>query len=229
MISREDILHRFQEWLDSTFTPEAPPAGIPPELLEGTENGPEIPATDLHAMWSAMTALTQEVKLQGRAFKQMSETLARDTERRTRKQMLDTLLDMRERMLRSLEAVRSREELAPGFIDRIFPGRWRRIQRALEVVEALEEGQELALQSLDDLLAEYTVRPIECEGEAFDPRRMNAVEVEETSEVMDGIVLAVYRTGYEWNGEVYRPAQVRVARLPKGPRFASESLDADTR
>ena len=176
-----------------------------------------------------MTALTQEVKLQGRAFKQMSETLARDTERRTRKQMLDTLLDMRERMLRSLEAMRSREELAPGFIDRIFPSRWQRIQRALEVVEALEEGQKLALQSLDDLLAEYTVQPIECEGEVFDPRRMNAVEVEETSEVMDGIVLAVYRTGYEWNGEVYRPAQVRVARLPKGPRFASESLDADTR
>ena len=28
-------------------------------------------------------------------------------------------------------------------------------------------------------------------------------------------MLAVYRTGYEWNGAVYRPAQVRVARRPR--------------
>ena len=219
MISREDILRRFEEWLDSTLTPEGPPAGIPAEILDGVENGVETTPTDLHAMWAAVTALTQEIKLQGRAFKQMSETLVRETERRSRKQVLDTLLDMRERMLRGLQAIRAREELKPDFADRIFPARWQKIQRALEVVEALEDGQQLALQSLDDLLAEFTVRPIECEGESFDPRCMNAVDVKETSEVMDGTVLAVYRTGYEWNGEVYRPAQVRVARAPR--RIAS--------
>ena len=219
MISREDILRRFEEWLDSTLTPEGPPAGIPAEILDGVENGVETTPTDLHAMWAAMTALTQEIKLQGRAFKQMSETLARETERRSRKQVLDILLDMRERMLRGLQAIRAREELKPDFADRIFPARWQKIQRALEVVEALEDGQQLALQSLDDLLAEFTVRPIECEGESFDPRCMNAVDVKETSEVMDGTVLAVYRTGNEWNGGVYRPAQVRVTRAPR--RIAS--------
>jgi molecular chaperone GrpE len=212
LISREDILHRFEQWLDSTLAPEGPPPGIPAEILNGEENGAESTPTDLHAMWAAVTALTQEVKLQGRAFKQMSETLVRETERRSRKEVLDALLEMRERLLRGLEAVRARDKLQPVFLDRIFRARWGKIQRSLDVVEALEQGQQLALQSLDDLLRQFLVTPIECEGEFFDPRRMNAVAVEETDAVMDGTVLAVYRTGYEWNGEVYRPAQVRVAR-----------------
>jgi molecular chaperone GrpE len=212
LISREDILGRFQEWLDSTLTPEGPPPGIPNEILAGEENSFETAPTDLHAMWAAMTALTQEIKLQGRAFKQMSETLVRETERRSRKEVLDALLEMRERLLRGLEAVRARGRLQPGLLDRIFRTRWQKIQRALDVVEALEQGQQLALQSLDDLLRDFLVQPIECEGEFFDPKRMNAVAVEETDAVTDGTVLAVYRTGYEWNGEVYRPAQVRVAR-----------------
>ena len=60
------------------------------------------------------------------------------------------------------------------------------------------------------------MRPIECEGELFDPQCMSAVDIEETSDVSEGTVTSVYRTGYEWNGEVYRPAEVRVARLPQG-------------
>jgi molecular chaperone GrpE len=218
LISREDILRRFEEWLDATLTQEGPPPGIPAEVLSAEENGAESASTDLHAMWASMTALTQEVKLQGRAFKQMSETLVRETERRSRREVLDALLEMRERMLRGLDTVRGRQELQPAFVDRIFPARWQKIQRSLEVVEALEEGQQLALQSLDDLLAQFMVRPIECAGQFFDPRRMNAVAVEETNAVMDGTVVQVYRTGYEWNGEVYRPAQVRVARSSQKAR-----------
>jgi molecular chaperone GrpE (heat shock protein) len=30
--------------------------------------------------------------------------------------------------------------------------------------------------------------------------------------VPEGTVVAVYRNGYEWNGEVYRTAKVKVAR-----------------
>ena len=212
MISREDILRRFEEWLDATLSPEGPPPGIPVEILTGEENGAEGTPTDSHAMWAAVTALTQEIRLQGRAFKQMSETLVRETERRSRKEVLDSLLEIRERLLRGLEAVRARDKLQPAFLDSIFRARWQKIQRSLDVVEALELGQQLALRSLDDLLGQFLVSPIECQGEFFDPRRMNAVAVEETNAVTEGMVLSVYRTGYEWNGEVYRPAQVKVAR-----------------
>jgi molecular chaperone GrpE (heat shock protein) len=40
------------------------------------------------------------------------------------------------------------------------------------------------------------------------------VDVEETEQAAEGTVVEVYRAGYEWKGEVYRPAQVKVARKP---------------
>ena len=214
--NRAEILHRFEEWLDSALSEEAPPSGIPSELLTGEA---ETAPTDMHAMWAAITALTQEVKLQGRAFKQMSDALARDTERRISKEVLDSLLEIRERLLRSLKSIpaarKEIEALRPAFFDRLFAARWRKVRNSVETVAAMEEGYRLSLQHLDDLLGQFLVRPIECEGGLFDPKFMNAVDIEETSDVSEGTVTSVYRTGYEWNGEVYRPAEVRVARLPQ--------------
>lgn len=215
MISRSEILGRFEAWLDSALAQEGPPQGIPAEILSGEENGAGSDPTDLYSMWAAITALTQEVKLQGRAFKQMSESLTREAERRSRKEVLDALLEIREQMLRGLKSVRTRENLQSSLWDWIFRAHWRKIRHSLDVVEALQEGYRFGLARLDDLLGQFQVRPIQCEGELFDPRSMNAVDMEETNEVMDGTVTSVYRTGYEWNGEVYRPAQVRVARAPR--------------
>ena len=212
-MDRGEILQRFERWLDSAMADEAPPSGIPPEVLSGgtaAENAP----TDWYTMWAAMTALTQEVKLQGRAFKQLSEALTSEGERRGRRESLAALLEMRERLVRGLEGVRGIEPVRPGFLDRIFARRWRAVEHALDVVRALEEGYRMSLSHLDDVLSQFQIRPIECEGRPFDPRRMNAVDVEETDRAAEGTVLVVYRAGYEWNGELYRPAQVRVAKRP---------------
>lgn len=215
MIDRGDLLRRFEAWLDAAFEREGPPAGIPAELLEDDQADSVDTASDRMALWAAMTALTQEVKLQGRAFKQLSDALARESEKRTRKEVLDTLLDLRERLLRGLESVRGRPRLQPVLLDRIFRRRWEKVCHALEVVTALEQGYRLSLESLNDLLAKFEIRPIECEGRPFDPRLMSAVDAEETTGAAEGTVLAVYRNGYECNGDVYRPAQVRVARRPR--------------
>ncbi len=213
---RNDILRRFEEWLDTALAEEAPPPGIPDEILTGEQNGATgHSTTDLYAMWAAITTLTQEVKLQGRAFKQLGDTVSRETERRNRKEMLDTLLEIRDRLLRGLESARLREVPEPSFLDRIFHARRRQIEHFLEVVEALRDGYRLGLESLDDLLQQFQARPIECQGKKFDPRTMSAVDIEETSDVPEGTVTLVYRTGYEWNGEVYRPAKVRVAKPPR--------------
>jgi hypothetical protein len=215
-MDRSDIVRRFEQCLDAALT-EEDPRGIPPGILDACGNA-DSSATDQYAMWAAMTALTQEVKLQGRAFKQMSETLAADAERRGRKEALGAILETRERLLRGLDAVRGLEEVRPGLWDRIFAARWRQVRHALDVVRALEEGYRLSLGYLDDLLFQFQVQPIECEGRQFDPRRMNAVDVEETDRAEEGTVVSVYRTGYEWNGELFRPAQVRVARRPASPQ-----------
>jgi molecular chaperone GrpE len=215
LIGRDEILRRFEARLDAALAREDAPRGIPEELLKGDETGAEDATVDRYRMWAALTALTQEVKLQGRTFKQLSDTLGRDQEARSRKEVLDGLLELRERLLRGVEAAGAREKVRPVFWDRIFRRRWEQIGHALEVVDAMEQGYRLSVKSLDDLLARFEVREIECKGEPFDPRLMSAVDVEETLDAEEGTVLAVYRTGYEWNGAVYRPAQVRVARRPR--------------
>jgi len=214
-MERDEVLRRFEARLDAALAREDAPRGIPEELLADDETGAEESTVDRYRMWAAITALTQEVKLQGRAFKQLSDTMGRDNEARSRKEVLDGLLELRERLLRGVEAAGTREKVRPVFWDRLFRRRWEQVRHALDVVDAMGQGYGLSLKSLDELLARFQVRPIECKGEAFDPRLMSAVDVEETLDAPEGTVVAVYRTGYEWNGAVYRPAQVRVARRPR--------------
>ena len=242
-IDRNEILSRFERWLDGALASEEPPSGIAAEILEGLGSGSEENGgeTDDFAMWSAMTALTQEVKLQGRAFQQLNATLEgqaariaeeiraayrererevqRETERRCRKEALNALIDLHDRLARGLEtALGSERELAAGvdapknWLERRFSGS--ASQRAVEAVAALRKGYELGFERLDQVLEEFNARAILCQGAQFDPRRMNAVEREESAEVAEGTVLEVYRSGYEWNGELLRPAQVKVACAP---------------
>ena len=84
-----------------------------------------------------------------------------------------------------------------------------------EILAALAQGYSLTLDRLDQALVDLHVSVIVCEGQTFDPQRMTAVEIEETDAVPEGTVVEIYRNGYEWEGEVYRPAQVKVARAQK--------------
>ena len=81
---------------------------------------------------------------------------------------------------------------------------------------ALVRGYELGIERLDQTLDEFNAREIRCQGESFDPRRMNAIDSEESATVAPDTVIEVYRSGYEWDGEVFRPAQVKVSRAPAG-------------
>ena len=80
---RRRIVRRFEVWLDDVLADERPPEGLDAEILAGLESGqwPGLAADEespdnLGALWSAMTALAQETKLQGRAFKQLHESLS---------------------------------------------------------------------------------------------------------------------------------------------------------
>lgn len=244
---REKILRGFEAWLDGALAGEESPKGIAPNLLAGLENGGLLPPIeghcDLHSLWSAMTALTQEVKLQSRTFKQLNDTLeqmraamqadsfaasAREqeqedessaeqpTRRLVRQEQVDLLLDLRDRLERGIRSVHEADGgLGAGRSQSIWArcfgvgrGHMRQTQ---ETFAALEKGYALALDRLDQALQDYHLSPILCEGQAFDPHRMTAVELEETDSVLEGTVVGVYRTGYEWEGEVYRSAQVKVA------------------
>lgn len=233
-MDREEILRRFEAWLDSVLAAEEPPQGIAAELLSSlaAETGAGTNGKcDLYAMWEAITALTQEVKLQGRTFKQLSETLAPVAElapqlpevqlkaqEQARREIVDVLLDFRDRLHRGLDAAcashaKMRESLLSGWTARLV-ARHQALRHAAESLAALEEGYRMSLERVDDVLAQFEVREIASEGQPFDPRLMHVVDVEETTEAGEGTVVEVYRAGYEWKGEVHRPAQVKVARRP---------------
>jgi molecular chaperone GrpE len=239
---RERIVRGFEAWLDRyldrALAEEEPPPGLTPELLSALENGDPLPALqgaepgnagcDLYSLWAAMTALAQEVRLQGRTFKQLNETLienARSLEtsalvaipqaeaRQPRKQEIDVLLDLRDRMERGSNTARSAAgELAPSRLARWLGLGANYARHVQGILAAILHGYSLTLDSLDEALVACNVSRIVCQGRIFDPQRMTAVDVEETGSVPEGTVVEVYRNGYEWNGEVYRSAQVKVAR-----------------
>jgi hypothetical protein len=253
---RGEIVRRFEALLDSALAGEDPPMGIDADILEAVLNDPNHSANDptgahrgdSYALWTAMTGLTQEIKLQGRAFQELSHTLAgqtekiadeiravyaereravrRETERRCRRDVLGALIDLRDRMGRGRDSVRAREEEVAaanraGWLVKIFSRK--AAGAAADVVSALIRGYELGIERLDQTLDEFNARAILCEGEVFDPRRMNAIDSEESTTVAPDTVLEVYRSGYEWEGEVFRPAQVKVSRAPSGPPYRQGS------
>ena len=87
-MNRDEILRRLERLLDSVWADEAPPAGIDPEILSAVTGAGETEADteadrrcDSYSLWAAVTALTQEVKLQGRAFLELNRTLEAQTSR----------------------------------------------------------------------------------------------------------------------------------------------------
>ena len=240
-MNRDRILSRFEVWLDEALAGEEPPEGIAAEILAELDSGMARDAdhgADLYSMQAALTALTQEIKLQSRSFKQLSETIAsplappampvpeetpRAAERRARREMLHVLLDLRDRLrrgLRSAQDARGRMELQPsGWKNRLLSRLAGDAQSGIaagEALMALEKGYELSTQRLDEALDRFRVSEIEAEGQQFDSSTMSAVDLEETYDALEGTVLEVYRPGYEWEGEVFRVAEVKVARAPRG-------------
>jgi GrpE len=244
-MTRDDIVRRFERWLDATLSVEEPPSGIEADLLALLTDEDAGTATahdrvgDVYSLFAAMTALTHEVKLQGRAFKELSATLGaqtgrmadeiraayharerdvrREAEHLCRRDILGALIDLRDRLGRGLESVRTVDRALSTSTRRTWLPRFlaKSHQDATAAkLAALTKGYELGLERLDQTLTDLNAREIRCEGERFDPRRMNAIDREESSTVPEGTVLEVYRSGYEWSGEIFRPAQVKVSCAP---------------
>lgn len=287
----EALAFRLAAWLERACAGESAPAGLAAELLAEVDG--RSPADlaesdrrcDLYALWEAMTRVAQEVKLQGRAFQRLQDSIeplgalaprvdsalaahaealdrvqdaaaegealreeradadSAEADRRAEAQWLEPMLDVRERLERSVRDARARlaaspEEPAHGAASppaAIAPpagrlARWfgclapRAAPAAAgeagtapdrSAVEALIEGNALVLARLEDALAERGVQAIARAGDRFDPRRMRAVEAVEDAGVAEGTVLDVLRQGYERESEVFRPAEVRVARAPR--------------
>jgi molecular chaperone GrpE len=268
------ILQRFAKWLDDVLAEEKPLEGVAAELLtelyderDSDTAGSAEGTFDLHSTWSALTALTQEIKLQGRTFKQLSDKmesfagldesidrllaayrgalsdtrriaeegrtdrtqreseLKREAHDRARRELIGIIIDIRDRLIlgqraahegqRKLNEYRNLLRLDKFIVNKLFFGKMSDKNHMFEIVNSLKKGYRMGLDRIDEALQQLEVNEIICEGKPFDPQKMNAVDVEETADVPDGIVLEVYRTGYMIDTDVLQTARVKVARAPE--------------
>jgi molecular chaperone GrpE len=78
--------------------------------------------------------------------------------------------------------------------------------------EDLRKGVELIHKQLQDALQKMNVQRIPAQGEPFDPRVHEAIEMVESNDVPDHHVLEELQPGYRIKERLLRPAMVRVAK-----------------
>jgi molecular chaperone GrpE len=84
--------------------------------------------------------------------------------------------------------------------------------RVEQALASLVMGYTMSLQRVERALRQHGLEPIPAVGEAYDPERMEALEVVLGTGLPSGEVVGEVRRGYLWNGRVFRFAQVRVAK-----------------
>ena len=79
-------------------------------------------------------------------------------------------------------------------------------------LDGLIAGYKMSLSRVDRALTQFELETIPVEGRPFDPELMEAVEVAGDTGRPAGEVIEEIRRGYLWRGELFRFAQVKVAR-----------------
>lgn len=91
------------------------------------------------------------------------------------------------------------------------------LERAVQVKSdplELRSGVELIYKQLQAALSRLSVNAIVAEGEPFDPRFHEAIEMVETTSVPDHQVVEELQRGYKFKDRLLRPAMVKVAKNP---------------
>jgi len=91
------------------------------------------------------------------------------------------------------------------------------LERALQVKSDAGEfrsGVELIYKQLQAALSKLSVNAIVSEGEPFDPRFHEAIEMVETTKAPDHQVVEELQRGYKFKDRLLRPAMVKVAKNP---------------
>ena len=175
---------------------------------------------DLYQLFSELSALKAEVKkdarqqkealgqftnlldiLQG-GNKQLTQELERhDTNRnhavtQAKKDLLGEVIDINDRLQAT---VASLHHFKPPLMER---------KASREFRLGLQEGLEMTLRRLEQLLHSHKVIAVDAIGQTVDPNTMRVSEVIEDSKQPDGIVLEEIQRGYLYKGKLLRLAEV---------------------
>ena len=95
------------------------------------------------------------------------------------------------------------------------------LQRALDSskekndIGSIVEGLELTLKSFEASLESAGVRPVDPEGEIFNPEKHEAISIIEDEKIEENSILEVIQRGFTIQDRILRPARVVVSKKPK--------------
>jgi len=78
--------------------------------------------------------------------------------------------------------------------------------------KAVQEGVDIIQMQIQRFLKDIGVERVKTEGEKFDPHTHDAIEVEETKDGDDGVIIKELKPGYRINGRLLRPASVKISK-----------------
>jgi molecular chaperone GrpE len=184
---------------DSKPTPEAAndTTDVKAEAAEATQN--EAPAGD------PVEALKAEnAELRDRLLRSVAEM--ENLRKRTEREIGDTRSYAIAAFARDM--LTATDSLSRALM--VLPAKAR--ENADAVTKGLIEGIEMTEREMQRLLAKHGVKPIEAEGQKFDPHKHQAMfEVPDPSRP-EGTVVQVVQAGYAIGDRVLRPAMVGVAK-----------------
>jgi molecular chaperone GrpE len=216
---KQALLSRFSAYLDSAADQPEPPDD-PGE------------ATDLYSLFVEMAALRSEVRTESRLVKEALDqfrgvfdllrtsqaTLQQELDRvraETRAQahaalrpLLLDVIDLRDRLVAALKFVATGR---PNWSDRL-------LRRNALGGAAWQEGLRMTVRRLDQVLLDRGVLATHLVGQPFDPRRARVVATAPDASVAEGTVIEEVRTGFLWEDQVLRTAEVIVSKAgaPEG-------------
>ncbi len=98
------------------------------------------------------------------------------------------------------------------------------LENALNFTETMSEdvrkwaiGFQMILGQFKEVLHNHGVTSYVSEGQFFDPHLHHAIEIEETDEHKEGLILKEFVKGYRHKDHTIRPARVKVAQSIKHP------------
>ena len=83
-------------------------------------------------------------------------------------------------------------------------------------------GFTMILSQFKEVLHDHGIIAFHAEGTMFNPECHEAVEIEETLEVPDGMIIQEFSKGYKSSMRTVRPARVKVAKHPQKTNLTEE-------
>jgi molecular chaperone GrpE len=214
---KQALLNRFSAYLDS--------AGDQPEVPDDVGE-----TADLYSVFVEVAGLRSEVRTESRLVKEALDQFrgvfdllrtsqatvqqeldraradAREQAQAVLRPLLLDVIDLRDRLVAALQLVETRR---PHWSDRL-------LRRNAPGGAEWQEGLRMTLRRLDQVLLERGVVAGQRVGQPFDPRQARVVATAVDTSVAEGTVIEEIRTGFLWNDQVLRTAEVIVSKGDAG-------------